>query len=80
MASAIVLRNHKHIVLNEYYEGDGEIVFKHACKLGCVSKRLGSPYSARVEHWLKIKNPAAPAVKREAEVDWGNNRWSHGRP
>jgi hypothetical protein len=22
-------------------------------------------------HWLKIKNPAAPAVKREAEEDWG---------
>jgi hypothetical protein len=36
-----------------------------------VSKRLGSPYrSGRVDHWLKIKNPAAPAVKREAEEDW----------
>jgi ATP-dependent DNA ligase len=33
---------------------------------GIVSKRLTSPYrSGRVEHWLKIKNPAAPAVKRE---------------
>jgi hypothetical protein len=32
-----------------------------------------------VEHWLKVKNPAAPAVKREAEEDWGNKRWSHGR-
>jgi ATP-dependent DNA ligase len=34
---------HLGILLNEYYEGDGEIVFKHACKLGCegiVSKRL----------------------------------------
>jgi hypothetical protein len=37
-----------------------------------VSKRLGSPYRAgRSPHWLKIKNPAAPAVKREAEDDWG---------
>ncbi len=66
---------HPGIVLNEHYEGDGEIVFKHACKLGCegiVSKRLGSPYrSGRVQHWLKVKNPAAPAVKREAEEDWG---------
>ena len=38
---------HLGLVLNEYYEGDGEIVFKHACKLGCegiVSKRLGSAY------------------------------------
>jgi ATP-dependent DNA ligase len=60
------------IVLNEHYEGDGEIIFKHACKLGCegtVSKRLGSLYrSGRSRHWLKIKNPKAPAVKREAEV------------
>ncbi len=35
---------HPGIVLNEHYDGDGEIVFKHACKLGCegiVSKRLG---------------------------------------
>jgi hypothetical protein len=50
---------------------DGATVFKHACALGCegiVSKRLTSPYrSGRVEHWLKIKNPAAPAVKREAD-------------
>ena len=41
----------------------------HAYALGCegiVSKRLGSPYrSGRVDHWLKIKNPAAPAVRRE---------------
>jgi len=63
------------IVLNEHYEGDGEIIFKHACKLGCegiVSKRLGSPYrSGGSPHWVKIKNPAAPAVKREAEEDWG---------
>jgi bifunctional non-homologous end joining protein LigD len=63
------------IVLNEHYEGDGEIIFKHACKLGCegiVSKRLGSPYrSGRVAHWVKVKNPKAPAVTREAEEDWG---------
>ncbi len=35
------------IVLNEFYEEDGEIVFREACKLGCegiVSKRLGSMY------------------------------------
>jgi ATP-dependent DNA ligase len=39
---------------------------------GIVSKRLGSPYvSGRSRHWIKSKNPAAPAVKREAEEDWG---------
>ena len=63
------------IVLNEHHEGDGEIIFKHACKLGCegiVSKRLGSLYrSGRSAHWVKVKNPKAPAVTREAEEDWG---------
>jgi bifunctional non-homologous end joining protein LigD len=61
------------IVLNEHFEEDGAIVFCEACKLGCegiVSKRLGSPYrSGRSKRWLKIKNPKAPAVKREAEED-----------
>ena len=34
-------------------------------------KRLGSPYvSGRTRTWLKFENPAAPAVKREAEEDW----------
>jgi ATP-dependent DNA ligase len=50
------------------------IVYREACRLGCeglVSKRLGSPYrSGRSVHWVKVKNPEAPAVKREAEEDW----------
>jgi hypothetical protein len=52
-----------------------EIVFRHACKMGLegiVSKRLGSIYrSGRSKDWLKFKNPDAPAVKREAQEDWG---------
>jgi bifunctional non-homologous end joining protein LigD len=64
---------------NEHMEGDGETVFRHACKLGpegIVSKRLGSPYiSGRSPDWLKMKNADAPAVKREAEEDWGRRRW-----
>ena len=47
-----------------------DVVFRHACKLGfesIVSKRLGS----RSPDWLNMKNPAAPAVRREAEEDWG---------
>jgi bifunctional non-homologous end joining protein LigD len=63
------------LVLNEHYEEDGEVVFREACKLGCegiVSKRVGSSYrSGRSAHWVKVKNPKAPAVKREAEEDWG---------
>jgi ATP-dependent DNA ligase len=55
-----------------------DVVFRHACKLGfegIVSKRLGSPYrSGRSRDWLKMKNPDAPAVKREAEEDWGKSR------
>jgi len=27
--------------------------------------------SGRSPDWLKFKNPAVPAVKREAEEDWG---------
>jgi bifunctional non-homologous end joining protein LigD len=53
---------------------DGLLVFHHACKLGLegiVSKRRDSPYnSGRSRHWIKSKNPSAPAVKREAEEDW----------
>jgi bifunctional non-homologous end joining protein LigD len=71
------------IVFNQHYNGDGAIIFKEACALGCegiVSKRLGSHYrSGRVDHWLKIKNPAAPAMKREAEEDWGAKRWGRWR-
>jgi bifunctional non-homologous end joining protein LigD len=69
----LVRTPHPGILLNEHYEGDGDIVYQHACKLGCegvVSKRLGSPYrSGRSPHWVKVKNPKAPAVKREEE-DW----------
>ena len=63
------------IVLNKHYEEDGETVFREACRLGCegiVSKRLGSTYRrGRSPLWLKVKNPNAPAMKREAEEDWG---------
>jgi bifunctional non-homologous end joining protein LigD len=69
---------HEGIAFNERYTGDGAIIYKHACKLGCegiVSKRLGSPYrSGRSPHWVKVKNPKAPAVTREAEEDWGAKR------
>jgi bifunctional non-homologous end joining protein LigD len=62
--------------LNQHIEhADGETVFRHACKLGLegiVSNRKGLPYrSGRSPDWLKMKNPACAAVKREAEEDWG---------
>jgi|SRR5215469_13750570 len=68
--------SHSSIVFNEHFEADGSLVFDAACQLGCegiVSKRLGSHYrSGRTPHWLKVKNRKAPAVKREAEEDWGS--------
>ncbi len=67
------------IRFNEHMQGDGETVFRHACKLGLegvVSKRRDSAYrSGRSPDWLKMKNADAPAVKREAEEDWGRERW-----
>jgi ATP-dependent DNA ligase len=74
MLSKLVRGPRPGIVCNEHYEGDGEIVFQHACQLGCegiVSKRLGSTYSSgRSKYWVKVKNPKAPGVRREAEEDW----------
>jgi bifunctional non-homologous end joining protein LigD len=65
------------LVLNPWVEGkdvDGDAVFEHACSLGLegiVSKRIGSRYSAgRSPDWLKFKNPASLAVRRETERDW----------
>ena len=62
------------IALNEHYEGDGEIIFKHACKLGCegiVSKRIGSlyrsgrsPITYAVTHWLGWSSTRAAAIQR----------------
>jgi len=60
--------------LNEHLTEDGPTVFQHACRMGLegiVSKRKDSLYrSGRSPHWIKSKNPNAPAVKREAEEDW----------
>jgi bifunctional non-homologous end joining protein LigD len=60
---------------NEHLEGDGPTVFAHACKMGfegIVSKHETSTYrSGRSPDWLKMKNVGAPAVKREADGDWG---------
>jgi bifunctional non-homologous end joining protein LigD len=74
LLAELIDRSRSGIVLNEHFEEDGAAVYRAACQLGCegiVSKRLGSPYRAgRSAHWIKVKNPDAPAVKREAEEDW----------
>jgi bifunctional non-homologous end joining protein LigD len=43
----------------------------------CVERR-GSPYRpgpAKCPDWIKVKNPASSAVKREAEEDWSKRGW-----
>jgi hypothetical protein len=58
--------SHLSLVLNAHFEEDGALVYGAACQLGCegiVSKRLGSSYrSGRSPHWVKVKNPKAPAL------------------
>jgi bifunctional non-homologous end joining protein LigD len=67
------------IRFNEHMQGDGEAVFRHACKLGLegiVSKRKDSAYrSGRSPDWLEMKNADAPAVKREEQEEWGRDKW-----
>ena len=76
--ASVVAKASPGLRFNEHIEGDGPTVFAHACRLGLegiVSKRKGSAYrSGRSPDWLKMKNPAAPAVKREDEEDWGKTR------
>ena len=49
-------------------------MFDHACRMGLegiVSKRMDAPLSQRaVKAWLKSKNPASEAVRREREEEW----------
>ena len=74
--ASLLARAARGLQLNEHMdEANGPLVFAHACKLGLegiVSKRRNSPYrSGRSPDWIKSKNPAAPAVRRETEEDWG---------
>ena len=58
----------------EHLISDGPIVFKHVCRKGLegiVSKRTDAPYrSGPSRTWLKSKNPASAAVRREREEKW----------
>ena len=53
---------------------EGAFVFQHACKMGLegiVETGRDRVIVGRSPDWLKFKNPQAPAVRREAEEDWG---------
>jgi bifunctional non-homologous end joining protein LigD len=61
--SKLVRGPHPGIVLNEFFEGDGDILFEHACKLGCegiVSNRLGSRAIARVVRRIGLRSRILP--------------------
>jgi len=52
----------------------GPDLFRAACRMGLeglVSKRRDRAYrGGRCAHWIKIKNPNSPAMKRAELVDW----------
>jgi bifunctional non-homologous end joining protein LigD len=62
------------IRFSEHLTGDGPIVFEHVCRMGVggiVSKRADAPYrSGPSKTWVKTKNPASEAVRREREEEW----------
>ena len=62
------------IQFNEHLKGDGQAVFDHVCQMGLegiVSKRTDAPYRSGLSTvWLKAKNPASEAVRREREEEW----------
>jgi bifunctional non-homologous end joining protein LigD len=58
--------------LSDHMDGaNGDTVFHHACAIGLegiVAKRRDKPYqSGRSPHWIKVKNPDAPAATRVIE-------------
>jgi len=62
------------IQYGDHLIGDGPAIFAHVCKLGLegiVSKRTDAPYrSGPSKAWLKSKNSANEAVRREHEEEW----------
>lgn len=56
------------IEYNDHIAGNGADIFAAACRLGhegIVAKRADKPYeSGRSRRWIKVKNPASPAMQR----------------
>jgi ATP-dependent DNA ligase len=54
----------------------GPDLFRAACGMGLegiVSKHRDRAYrGGPCSHWIKVKNPDSPAMKRAAEVDWSS--------
>jgi ATP-dependent DNA ligase len=60
-------------------EGDGAMIFRHACRLGCegiVSKRADSPYRfGWSRDWVKTKAHAAIEAQKVRSENWNNRRF-----
>jgi ATP-dependent DNA ligase len=58
---------------------DGAVVFRQACVMGLegiVAKRRDRPYrSGRTRDWIKIKNPAHPAIERAMLIAMSRRSW-----
>ena len=70
----ILQRAPSNLVYVEHLEADGTRVFEQACRMGLegiVSKRRDFPYhSGRTKSWIKVKNPASPAMLRIQDGSW----------
>ena len=49
--------------------------FETRSKASCRSANTRAIVPAARPDWLNVKTSDAPAVKREAEEDWGRGRW-----
>jgi bifunctional non-homologous end joining protein LigD len=62
------------IYFNEHLSCEGVQMFDHVCRMGLegiVSKRRDFPYhSGRTKSWIKVKNPASPAMLRVKDGSW----------
>jgi bifunctional non-homologous end joining protein LigD len=68
-------KSNNDIQFNPHMQGDiGSAMFQFACELGLegvVSKHRDSVYRAgHSTNWIKVKNPASPAMTRAQDIDW----------
>ena len=67
----------------EHLEGDGALIFEHACKLGLegiVRKRIDLPYRrGPSKSWIKVKNTKHPAMLRVKEAFELERQRGHAR-
>ena len=74
LARLISTKNRRAIKYGQHLKGNGASVLDYVCRLGLegiVSKRVDAPYrSGPSRTWLKFKNPASEAVRREREEEW----------